>query len=324
MDLLMDTFSTQYYTDTAILHGEQKTNRKSTTGIAWQSRSAGMRGNLKPLQQEGLDAFTGDEFMAASDFDAEYFLRQVSRNWKPEIKNLKFSRVGEKLMDDSQHEQYIIPGDNLIAKWTALIMAAGLVMTFAMFLIIPVWFFTGLDSIYSWQDWLGSFAVIAACYAVYRLFGWITYFLPFNHYVSLNRRTGMVEFVDNKKKISVPFSEYDFYIGYHTQANGGMEHFLFAVHRYSNSILELGGTTIGDVYLRAAYFRQFMDAGLALPDIPDLERFRERDPTTVELDKQANRNPRYWRDMPLDKLDAIIKDKRAKVKSVLGDDCFRF
>jgi hypothetical protein len=155
-----------------------------------------------------------------------------------------------------------------------------------------------------------------------KVFGYITNKIP-SVWVELNRTTGMLHIPrKNMPPADIPFAEFEPRI-VTSSMPGRFTHNLQYVHKSGLIIFPVGEQVTADVYLRAAYLEQFMDITQPLPDVPILESYREKDPTTVAYDKANNRNPRYWRDKTKEEIQAIAKAKIAEVKKVLGDDAYR-
>jgi hypothetical protein len=104
--------------------------------------------------------------------------------------------------------------------------------------------------------------------------------------------------------------------------SSGIYHSLALVHRSGQRCLGLGQHYAIDSLLYACYLEQFMDITQPLPDIPMLEQFRHLDPTTVAYDKEAGRNPRFWRDKTTEEIEAIAKERRMQIADIVGKDVF--
>jgi hypothetical protein len=127
-----------------------------------------------------------------------------------------------------------------------------------------------------------------------------------NRQSEFNRQTGMVSFAQGKKKppLKAPFVEFDGYVERVVQ-RGGIFYRLMFVHRYTGKqFSQTSLSTIVDhkhgVHALWDMLQRYMDVSQPMPDVPRLEPFRHRDPTTAEHDRHIGRNPRYWRDLDLE------------------------
>jgi hypothetical protein len=129
-----------------------------------------------------------------------------------------------------------------------------------------------------------------------------------------NRRTGLVTFP--KAKRVIPFAELDGYY-FCSQTTVNVNYQLYLGHRYT----PFGVTCPSDwhwrsrVHLDWEFLQQYMDTSMPLPDVPELEPYRHLDPTTAAHDKEHNRPPRYWHDMPLEQVEKEQKEGAEVVKS---------
>ncbi|WP_386080080.1 hypothetical protein ACFIOZ_17755 [Vreelandella sp. F11] len=125
----------------------------------------------------------------------------------------------------------------------------------------------------------------------------------------LNRRTGMVTVFANPAKKStawkvayeLPFHEFDCYIQSSPTSQGIAQYNLSLVHYSVEAHVALVGMfgVTNRMEQLAAWdmVQHYMDTSQPLPDIPVFEMYRSLDPTTVEVDKETGRPPRFWRDM---------------------------
>jgi hypothetical protein len=134
-----------------------------------------------------------------------------------------------------------------------------------------------------------------------------------NNYV-FNRRTGLVTFP--KAKRVIPFAELDAYY-FCSQTTVNVNYQLYLGHRYT----PFGVTSSNDwhwrslVHLEWEFLQQYMDTSMPLPDVPELEPYRHLDPTTAAYDKEHNRPPHYWHDMPLEQVEKEQKEGAEVVKN---------
>jgi hypothetical protein len=133
----------------------------------------------------------------------------------------------------------------------------------------------------------------------------------------LNRQTGMVTLFKGNGKVrySHPFIEFDCILSTTPSQQGMMNYSLLLAHRYNGSMhgvpigmLLTPNETVAEYQRYWNMVQNYMDVSQPLPDILLLEEAREKDPTTVEFDKQTGRNPRYWRDMTDEEYASAITD----------------
>jgi hypothetical protein len=149
-------------------------------------------------------------------------------------------------------------------------------------------------------------------------------FLQSKRVFEMNRTTGMVTlFKRNKPYFTHPFIEFDCVLSSSPTRQGFLNYSLTLIHRYSNYSVGvplgslLGANAMVDEYLRFWNMAQrYMDISQSLPDIMILEGARQRDPTTIEYDKEHNRNPRYWRNMTEEEYAQKLKMLKTEQKSI--------
>ncbi|MEH6825921.1 MAG: hypothetical protein V7629_18660 [Motiliproteus sp.] len=118
------------------------------------------------------------------------------------------------------------------------------------------------------------------------------------------RRTGEVKNRRRGRLRSYRFIDFDAYVINQPDQYGTPSFTMVLVHRYQNVQLPynmIGSTNpnISEHYLGWEFLQRFMDVTQPLPDVPELEPYRQQDPTTVGYD-QAQKKPRperFWRDM---------------------------
>ncbi|WP_296062041.1 hypothetical protein [uncultured Amphritea sp.] len=160
------------------------------------------------------------------------------------------------------------------------------------------------------------------------------WFMKAVKHFTFNRATGMVtRYKNNKELYSHPFPEFDCYLVSSPSHQGILSYQLHLVHRYQryfDSIPLHGFSTSQqpDEFERIwNMIQRYMDTSQPMPDVPELEPARPRDPTTAAWDKQHNRKPDYWFSMDDDEFEEAINQLRAEqhFKPTLGPeiDIFR-
>jgi len=117
----------------------------------------------------------------------------------------------------------------------------------------------------------------------------------------INRRTGLITFTWKGKRVSHPFHEFNVAVR-HNVGRASVSYHLFLYHSATGHfVMEPGGQAEPwKAEQNWEVLQQYMDTALPLPDIPRMEFYRERDPTTVAFDKKHNRPKHYWRDKDLE------------------------
>ncbi|WP_224055376.1 hypothetical protein [Vibrio penaeicida] len=141
---------------------------------------------------------------------------------------------------------------------------------------------------------------------------------------TLSRQTGMVTLYDNDEDViySHPFVEFDCCLFSSTNQYGHLSFGIALVHRYSDysqhvTIGEMIGSTHPDDHKRLwNVIQQYMDVSQPLPDLPLLEVFRSKDPTTAAYDKEIERDPKYWRSMSDKEFDQVVAQMAENQKHI--------
>tara|TARA_R110000796_G_scaffold66440_2_gene152828 strand:- start:48463 stop:49500 length:1038 start_codon:yes stop_codon:yes gene_type:complete len=135
----------------------------------------------------------------------------------------------------------------------------------------------------------------------------------------LNRRTGMITVFKYRRgrvdEQRAPFHEFDAYINTTPDRQGLPMNVLSLEHRYSDISIYFGDLQPPDRNTQELcalwdFIQNYMDTSHPLPDAPLFEEHRRNDPTTVEYDKAAGRNPRYWIDMD----DETFKQEQSRMR----------
>ncbi|WP_165856461.1 hypothetical protein [Marinobacter sp. JSM 1782161] len=114
------------------------------------------------------------------------------------------------------------------------------------------------------------------------------------------RATGMVKFRTwREQTFEAPFIEFDPYISFQTLPNAAVTYKLLLQHRYSGwqtTVIKVGQANKAELYAHWDQLQRYMDVTQPLPDIPDLEPYRSKDPTTAAFDAAGKRGrpDDYW------------------------------
>ncbi|MBN1008983.1 hypothetical protein [Amphritea pacifica] len=145
------------------------------------------------------------------------------------------------------------------------------------------------------------------------------WFMKAVKHFTFSRSTGMViRYKNNKELYSHPFPEFDCYLVSSPSHQGILSYQLHLVHRYHRYFdsIPLHGfsTSQQPEELERIWnlIQRYMDTSQPMPDVPELEPARPRDPTTAVWDKQHNRKPDYWFSMDDDEFKEAIAQLRAE------------
>ena len=148
----------------------------------------------------------------------------------------------------------------------------------------------------------------------------LTKIIPDKNNIFLNRATGMVSFPKTGPypEKEIPFAEFDAYYRSMAYPTGVIRYSLHIGHRYTPISFSIMNPTVDllRVFSEWEQLQQFMDVSLPLPDIPELEPVRHLDPTTRAWDTEHGREPNYWKNFDLDKLDNEIMFSTRKLEAV--------
>ncbi|WP_299202307.1 hypothetical protein [uncultured Amphritea sp.] len=145
----------------------------------------------------------------------------------------------------------------------------------------------------------------------------IPWFMKAVKHFTFSRSTGMVtRYKNNKELYSHPFPEFDCYLVSSPSHQGILSYQLHLVHRYHryfDSIPLHGFSTSQqpDEFKRVwNLIQRYMDTSQPMPDVPELEPARPRDPTTAAYDAKTNRKPDYWFSMDDDTFQEALQELR--------------
>ena len=281
----------------------------------------GITEQLNPYHLEPLE---GSDLIGGTQFKADDFYKE-SRGISTVMKSARDPREylrAQKL----KASRYRLTNQGTWTYWLNLLAMIGYAggvfgAPLIFILMIIVFLSTPPYSIASfWSDAQIPFWLFCGGYVSYRIFNYIASILPDKKSDYIDRRTGMITFSKNldKEKSDIPFVDCSPYL--FTDNTSGMNKYLLYVDRYYGGCVSISVNTTVDVYLLAAYLKEFMDISKPLPDVPELEAYRDQDPVTAEYDKKTGRNSRYWRDMSLEELQAKVEEKKQKLRFWFGKD----
>ncbi|GLQ74131.1 hypothetical protein GCM10007932_34920 [Vibrio penaeicida] len=254
------------------------------------------------------------------------------------IRKLRSSGINDDISFWNEHRlaatdlitiSYILFYTHLIARGTVIFF-------------VPISFFISLGAffVHPFNDALEVFVHLNTMSALYVLmpFGstWFFLWLLFEKFPAslahklvrkkheLNRQTGMVSLYGNDEDViySHPFVEFDCRLFSSTNQYGHLSFGIALVHRYCDysqhvTIGEMIGSTHPDDHKRLwNVIQQYMDVSQPLPDLPLLEAFRSKDPTTAAYDKEIGRDPKYWRSMSDKEFDQVVAQMAENQKHI--------
>lgn len=145
------------------------------------------------------------------------------------------------------------------------------------------------------------------------------WFMKAVKHFNFSRSTGRVtRYKNNKELYSHPFSEFDCYLVSSPNHQGILSyqlHLVHRYHRYSDSIpLHTFTTSEQPDELKRIWnlIQRYMDTSQPMPDVPELEPARAKDPTTAAWDAKNNRKPDYWFSMDDDEFEEALLELQAE------------
>ncbi|MAY43227.1 MULTISPECIES: hypothetical protein [unclassified Neptuniibacter] len=145
------------------------------------------------------------------------------------------------------------------------------------------------------------------------------WFMKAVKHFTFSRSTGrVIRYKNNKELYSHPFSEFDCYLVSSPSHQGILSyqlHLVHRYHRYSDSIPlhTFSSSQQPDEFERIwNLIQRYMDTSQPMPDVPELEPAREKDPTTAAWDAKNNRKPDYWFSMDDDEFEEALLELQAE------------
>ena len=145
------------------------------------------------------------------------------------------------------------------------------------------------------------------------------WFMKAVKHFTFSRSTGMViRYKNNKELYSHPFPEFDCYLVSSPSHQGILSyqlHLVHRYHRYSDSIpLHTFSSSQQPEELERIWnlIQRYMDTSQPMPDVPELEPARAKDPTTAAWDAKNNRKPDYWFSMDDDEFEEALLELQAE------------
>ncbi|MCV6612095.1 MAG: hypothetical protein OIF55_15080, partial [Amphritea sp.] len=145
------------------------------------------------------------------------------------------------------------------------------------------------------------------------------WFMKAVKHFTFSRSTGkVIRYKNNKELYSHPFPEFDCYLVSSPSHQGILSyqlHLVHRYHRYSDSIpLHTFSSSQQPEELERIWnlIQRYMDTSQPMPDVPELEPARAKDPTTAAWDAKNNRKPDYWFSMDDDEFEEALLELQAE------------
>tara|TARA_Y100000782_G_scaffold20086_1_gene21120 strand:+ start:326 stop:1318 length:993 start_codon:yes stop_codon:yes gene_type:complete len=145
------------------------------------------------------------------------------------------------------------------------------------------------------------------------------WFMKAVKHFTFSRSTGrVIRYKNNKELYSHPFPEFDCYLVSSPSHQGVLSyqlHLVHRYHRYSDSIpLHTFSSSQQPDELERIWnlIQRYMDTSQPMPDVPELEPARAKDPTTAVWDAKNNRKPDYWFSMDDDEFEEALFELQAE------------
>ena len=121
--------------------------------------------------------------------------------------------------------------------------------------------------------------------------------IPNGQYVIFNRQMGMVEIANDKRSgyHNIPFEQFN---AHHRTVHSerGTPYYGFTLLHYKEDLMYQVAdySSVKSALVHWELIKNFMDTSQPLADIPEFERYRVYDPTTIAHDKKHGRPANFW------------------------------
>ena len=137
--------------------------------------------------------------------------------------------------------------------------------------------------------------------------------LPTGQHVIFNRQTGMIE-IANDERTSYHYLPFEQFNAHHRTVHSERGHpsYGFTLLHYKEDLMYQVADypSVMDALTHWELIKNFMDTTQPLADIPQFEKYRAYDPTTVDYDQKHGRPANFWR-----RVDRKFMKKVSKVAS---------
>jgi hypothetical protein len=235
--------------------------RVSITGICWDNRQAGYNSSsTKEIQQDT------DKKLKIKDADLRLALHSLSQNTK----------------------------EAALIVWM-YIHLGGMVL-------LPLYLLIGLV-LNGWADLVDNLDVLALGLGVllvskylYRLLDKFS-LIPTGQYVIFNRQNGMVEIANDERTgyHHLPFEEFNAHHRTVHSQRGAPSYGFTLLHYTQDLMYQIADyPSVESVLTHWELIKNFMDTTQPLADIPQFEKYRAYDSTTIAYDKKHGRPSDFW------------------------------
>ncbi|WP_415891623.1 hypothetical protein ACMXYN_09595 [Neptuniibacter sp. PT8_73] len=306
-----------------------ETQQDSYQGSAWNSESFACQ---KPRPKQGalLKLLQGGDPLPWTQANATIPVSMIEEHTPAEIKQRLKENKGETHWDENHYHAGSLNKWGLIYFYlTAFSKGICTMIAPAFYLFIFVSSFFDEDVTYS------DLSTTIYIYTVYiflpsaLIWGYfeasgrgylpMPWFMKVVKHFTFSRSTGLVtRYKNNKELYSHPFSEFDCYLVSSPNHQGILSYQLHLVHRYHryyDSIpLHTFTTSEQPDELKRIWnlIQRYMDTSQPMPDVPELEPARAKDPTTAAWDAKNNRKPDYWFSMDDVEFEEALLELQAK------------
>ena len=124
--------------------------------------------------------------------------------------------------------------------------------------------------------------------------------LPDINNIILDRRTGKISAPDQKDKPApLTFSQLECYTSTQPNAVGSPDVYLYLGYpdRPEGINVPMSINSEWQRHIEWEFYQRFMDISKPLPDLPEYEPHRNKDPVTAEYDKRVGRPKDFWKNM---------------------------
>ncbi|SEP20457.1 hypothetical protein [Aquisalimonas asiatica] len=217
--------------------------------------------------------------------------------------------------DSHKHRRWASGADPLVI--VALIgnvsIYLAILCPFAAFMIV-IFSFGEMVGVVKDMAWILVFFLLMVSVWFLSMFAVNSGFLGFGRDTRFQRCTGMVSLWAGRRvgRLELPFEEFEAFAAPTSTAVGTYRYRLVLVHRSTDYTVAYPGEQleVWETQLVWEELQQFMDVREPLPDIPELEGVRHRDPVTAVHDSESGRPESYWLELSDDHVSALHEQAR--------------
>ncbi|WP_415884435.1 hypothetical protein [Neptuniibacter sp. QD34_54] len=270
--------------------------------------------NQKPRPEQGVlsKLLQGGDPLPWSRANETIPVSMIEETTPAEIKQRLQENKGETHWDENQYSAGSLNKWGLIYFYLAAI-SKGVCTMLAPLSVVSTLFLVFIDETIDFLDFFEIMLffliyIFLPCGLIWGYFeasgrGYLPmpWFMKAVKHFTFSRSTGRVtRYKNNKELYSHPFCEFDCYLVSSPSHQGILSyqlHLVHRYHRYSDSIpLHTFTTSEQPDELKRIWnlIQRYMDTSQPMPDVPELEPARAKDPTTAAWDAKNNRKPDYW------------------------------